>query len=190
MRQFAEQVHLRNGIRPGCNVVVRAWRGPALAMFEGLLAAGVPLAEIVDRTLAAYPDHVQEQKIHNLVVDAGLNLLRDFLDGDTVTGFQKIVLGTGTASAAAGDTALGAEVFRADFTAKTTADKKVTITLYLSSSESNGVTLSEAGIYAGAASAVTDSGTLYARSKYSGIYKDNSVGITYSWENTLADDGV
>lgn len=119
---------------------------------------------------------------HNLIVLAGRNLLRDFLyDGatPTVDGLTHFAVGTGVTAATANDTTLGTEVFRDTITQKIKDAAKLTVKYYLASGSANGSTLTEAGIFN--ASAV---GTMYARVTHTGIAKDATISITYSWDLT------
>lgn len=119
---------------------------------------------------------------HNLVVTVGMNLVRDFLYGDAVSGLSWFAIGTDTTAAAAGNTTLGAETLRKVFTTITKSSAKLTMNIYLDSTEGNGVTLSEAALFGGAASVTPNSGTLFARVKHTAIVKTSSIGISYNWD--------
>jgi hypothetical protein len=120
---------------------------------------------------------IATQEHHNLVVDDGLNLLRDFLDGATVAGLSHFALGTGTAAVLAADTALDTEVFRDTFAGTTTASKTLTISYFLNSGDANGNTLSEAGLFND-----PTAGTMFARVLLSpAIVKTSSIAVTFTW---------
>ena len=122
-----------------------------------------------------------EQAAHNLVVNDGLNLIRDLLDGDAVAGITHFAVGTGTAAATAGDTALGTEVFRAAVTGRTSNSQQLVVSYYLPSGSANGNTLTEAGLF-NAASV----GTMFARVKLaSSIVKTASIAVTFTWTINL-----
>jgi len=52
---------------------------------------------------------------NNLIVDVGLDKLRDLVQGDSEADVTQYAYGTGTTSEAAGDTRLEYEVYRSDF---------------------------------------------------------------------------
>ena len=118
---------------------------------------------------------------HNLFVDAGLNLLRDFLDSDSVTGIERFAIGTGTTAVSASDTVLGTEVHRGALTQKTSTAKTLTIKYYLASTEANGNTITEAGLFANGATDTVDTGTLCARVLTTADAKTNAEAWTYTW---------
>lgn len=121
------------------------------------------------------------QQAHNLVVNAGLNLIRDLLDGDSVAGITHFAVGTGTAAALAGDTALGGEVFRDAVTARTSNAQQLVVSYYLASGSANGNTLTEAGLFNAAST-----GTMFARVKLaSAIVKTASIAVTFTWTINL-----
>ena len=125
---------------------------------------------------------LHRQRVHNLVVTAGRNLLRDFLNGDAVTGLTHFAVGTDATAAAATDTTLGAEVFRDALTAKVEDTAKLTCRYYLASGDANGDTLAEAGLLTAAVA-----GTMYARVVLaSTIAKTTSIAVTFTWELTFS----
>lgn len=124
---------------------------------------------------------LDHQEIHNLAVTAGRNLLRDFLNGDAVTGLTHFAVGTGTNAVTAADTALQTEVFRDVITKKTKDAAKLTAQYYLASGSANGYTLAEAGLFNAATA-----GTMYARVKFaSTIAKTASIAVTFTWDLTF-----
>jgi len=125
---------------------------------------------------------LHQQEHHNLVVDAGLNLLRDFLDGDAVTGITHFGYGTGTTAPTAAETALVAQTARDVLTGKVgTVSKTWTATYYMSSSTGNGSTYGEAGLFTAASG-----GTMFARVKLNpAIAKTASIAVTFSWSINL-----
>jgi len=125
---------------------------------------------------------IRREKVGNLAVLAGRNLLRDFLYGDAVTGLGRFALGTDSAVPTTNDTALRTEVFRDQFTKATKESGKLTAQYYLSSTSANGNTLQEAGAFANGATDTPGSGTLYARVTFSPIEKTSSIAVTFTWE--------
>lgn len=131
---------------------------------------------------AATGELVERQEAHNLVVNAGLNLIRDLLDGDAPAGLTYMAYGTGTTAVAASQTALVTEVFREAVTQRVSDAQSLTVKHYLAAGSANSNTLAEIGIFnAGAA------GTMFARVKLaSTIVKTSSVTVTVSWAINLA----
>lgn len=127
------------------------------------------------------------RRVHNLVLDAGLNLLRDLINGTVTSGnVTHVAVGTGTTPPAGTDTALVAEVFRDVVTARTVSPKAVNFQLVLASTQANGHNLTEAGlIVAGLVPEV-----LFARAIFEAVPKDETVTVTLSWDVTFAAGGV
>jgi hypothetical protein len=123
---------------------------------------------------------VSRQCFNNLVTLAGRNLVRDLLRGESTLELSHFAVGTGTAAAAATDTALGAEVHRDLITQTTVADGQLTERFYLPSTAANGSTLTEAGLFTAASG-----GTLYARVTHAGIAKTSSIAVSYDWVITI-----
>lgn len=132
-------------------------------------------------TDAATGELLNEQHHHNLVVNDGLNLIRDLLDGDAVAGLTHLAVGTGTAATTAASAALGTEVFRDAVIGRTSNAQQLVISYYLGSGSANGNTLSEAGIFNAASS-----GTMFARVKLgTTIVKTASIAVTFNWTINL-----
>lgn len=122
---------------------------------------------------------LQRQQVHNLVVTAGKNLIRDHLYGDSVAGLTHFAVGSGTAIPLVTDVVLQTEVFIDTLTSKTKDVGKLTCAYYLGTSSANGYTLSEAGLFNAA-----DEGAMYARAIYTGIQKTALIAVNYTWEVT------
>lgn len=123
---------------------------------------------------------LQEQSTHNIVTNAGINLLRDFLSGSSVTGITHLAVGSGTSSPSKTDTTLGSELARAAVGARTATAQKLTVTYTLpSSSAANGHNLTEAGLFN-----ASSSGTMYARATHTAIAKTDAKMVSYTWELT------
>lgn len=126
-------------------------------------------------------DIVASGEAHNLVTSAGLNLVRDLLDGDSVAGITHFAVGTGTAAVTALDTALGSEVFRDNVTSRETTPQQLTVKYYLGSAEANGSALSEAGL-----ANASSGGTLFARVLLTPVInKSSAIAVTFSWSINL-----
>lgn len=130
---------------------------------------------------AATGAELARQEHHNLVVNAGLNLIRDLLDGDAVAGLTHFAVGTGTTAVSASQTALITEVSRAAVTSRTSNAQQLVVSYYLPSGTANGNTLAEAGIFNAAST-----GTMFARVKLSPtIIKTASIAVTFTWTINL-----
>ncbi len=108
----------------------------------------------------------QTINLSNLITDAGLNYMRDLLDGvvNPPTEIGYIALGSSSTAPANGDIKLGAEFFRKAVTKQEIpATGQVQTTCYVAPYEAN-QQIQEIGVFAGpAASATPDSGVLIAR---------------------------
>lgn len=122
------------------------------------------------------PQPVQRQ--HNLVVNAGKDMLRDLLFGDVLGGLTTFKVGTNATAVVVGDTALNTSVFSDVLTARTKSSQSLTVKYYLGTLSANGNTLREAGIF-------NASTTMYARVVLgSPIVKTSSVIVTFTWTLT------
>jgi len=68
---------------------------------------------------------VKSSRIHNLVVNGGLNMLRNFMAGDTPSNPKALSIGTDATAAENTDTELGAEVLRSAATISKPNDYQV-----------------------------------------------------------------
>lgn len=123
---------------------------------------------------------VYEDTEDNLVILTGRNLIRDFLFGDAVSGLTHMAVGTDTTDPA--NTPAITEVFRKVFTAKTKSDGKLTLDMYLSSQEANGSTITSAAIFGNGATDTAGTGTQYNKVTFTGIPKDNTLTVTFTWD--------
>jgi hypothetical protein len=130
--------------------------------------------------------NIRTEEYHNLAVDVGLNLIRDFMNGDAVTGLNggRFALGTSSTLEAPTDTALGMEVFRDQFTKITKLDKGLEIKYFLSSTSANGNAIAEAGLFGNGATGTAGSGTMYARVTFPAEDKTNAEAWTFTWTLT------
>ena len=96
----------------------------------------------------------------NRVVNGGLDLIAERLRGNTaVSGVTKYALGTGSTPPVAGDTALQAEGYRGLLTQTRVSAGELKVTLFLGSSEGNGLTYTEGGAF-------NDEGTMLCRALF------------------------
>jgi hypothetical protein len=131
---------------------------------------------------AATGELLHREALHNMVVDAGLNLIRDLLDGDAPAGLTYMAVGTGSTAAAAGDTTLGTEVFRGAVSQRVSTAKTLTVKWFVGSTQANGSTLTEAGIFN-----ASSGGTMFARAVLATpIAKSSAITVTLTWAINLA----
>jgi len=117
---------------------------------------------------------------HNLVVNAGKDLLRDFLHGDAVTGLTHFGVGNGTTLPALSQTNLvGASTYRFAVSALVKTAQQLQVVHGLGIGDANGTTLTECGVFTAIAA-----GTMYCRATHTGIAKTAGITITYTWNLT------
>ena len=127
------------------------------------------------------------EKKHNLVVTTGLNIVRDLLL-NIGSPPNALAVGKGGTATHSGMETLESEVFRQAFTRKTSAVARVTYQYFLGTADGNVTapdTLQEAGLFAGSGfNGVTPTigGSLFARTTFSPIAKDNTITIVFTWE--------
>lgn len=118
----------------------------------------------------------------NLVVDSGINLVRDLLGG---TGHRPshIGLGTGTTAENFGDTSIETEQYRSVITRRDQLSKAIEFQLFLGLNEGNGFSYTEAGLLETGLQngSVGDPATLVARDVFTGVIKNNTVELTLTW---------
>lgn len=117
----------------------------------------------------------------NKIVLAGLDLVRDLLAGSN-TAPTHIGVGTSATAPAAGDTALGVEVFRNWITRRIPDPQKITFQLFLGTGDANGNTLVEAGIFN-----QDTGGDMLSRVTFAGIVKTVAITATLTWEITISE---
>ena len=125
---------------------------------------------------------VQAGRSKNLVVNSGLNLIRDMVAGDFHKAPSHLWIGTNTTAAAATDTtATITAPYKKIITARTRMDKSVSIQTFIGTSEGNGVTYNEAGMV----TTFNGTDTLFARTVITPIVKTASISVTLTWVFTL-----
>lgn len=119
--------------------------------------------------------------VRNLVVDAGLNLICDRLVGTSESVMSHMAVGTDSTAAAAGDTALGAQLSaREALDSAVVSGSAVTYVATFEAGKSTGA-VSEAGIF-NAASA----GTMLCRTTFPVVNKAADDTLSITWTITLA----
>ena len=154
---------------------------------KSVLAIPLETNLIIDVNDAGSGKLLRQTKVHNLVVNSGLNLVRDLL-ANTGRAPNTLAIGTGTSATTAIMTALQTEVYRYYFSRRVTSTSNVRYQLYLDSStpSTQPHTIGEAGIFSGASfygsSAPATGGTMFARATFTPFLKDSSVTVTFTWD--------
>ena len=133
-------------------------------------ATGNVLIEVHDRAGRL----LRRQRSKNLVVDTGLNLVRDLLAGG---GFRPshIAVGTSSGSTLPSATGLGNEVYRQAIDRRAVTDKSISLQVLIDTDDGNGFLLAEAGLF--------ESSTLVARELITpAISKTSSIQVTITHE--------
>jgi hypothetical protein len=120
---------------------------------------------------------LSENIVENTITTAGKNLLRDALivPGPRQT-LNYLAVGTGSPTA----NGLGIEVHRDMLDIPIISDATFTLTFYISSTECNGLILTEAALYTEAVG-----GVCFATTTYDHIDKSVSVTVIYEWTITI-----
>jgi hypothetical protein len=124
----------------------------------------------------------REHHGHNLVTNAGLAAIAAAFGSSTAGLVTHFGLGSSNTAAAAGDVALGSEVSKPLITYVSSSGAVATMQYYLSSSQLNGSTLREAGLWC-------NTTTLLARYIFSDADfapKTNAVAGVFTWTLTIA----
>jgi len=131
---------------------------------------------------------VKVQQVHNLVVDAGCNMVRDLIRGTIANMVTHIAFGHGTTAPIASNTELEDEhirkAFYPDYPPSASA-KTLTYGYTLQKAEGAMGVLSEIGLFT-----ASTAGIMYARATFTGINKTADNTIIVSWELSWDDDGV
>ena len=116
-----------------------------------------------------------------MIVNTGLNLMRDFLAGDAPTPPSHFAVGTSETDVVAGDTTLGAEVERKVVTTKTISGNGILEYVgELLSTEANGNDLAEVGVLNAATA-----GDLLLRTTHTPYSKTADFSVKYVVRHTL-----
>ena len=119
------------------------------------------------------------QEIHNLVVTAGKNYVADRIKNNS-TVMSHMAIGTGTAAAAAGNTALGSEQARTALTSSTVTDNEIVYVDTFAAGTGTGA-ITEAGIFN-----ASSGGTMLCRTVFSVVNKGASDAMTITWTVTVS----
>tara|TARA_B100000963_G_C22574967_1_gene647947 strand:+ start:416 stop:838 length:423 start_codon:yes stop_codon:yes gene_type:complete len=119
------------------------------------------------------------QEVPNLVVTAGKNYVADRIKNNS-TVMSHMAIGTGTAAAAAGNTALGSESARTSLTSSTVTDNEIVYVDTFAAGTGTGA-ITEAGIFN-----ASSGGTMLCRTVFSVVNKGASDAMTITWTVTVS----
>lgn len=129
----------------------------------------------------------EEREVDNLVVTAGkaaiANHIASGAPSPSALRVNKIAIGTGTNSPAAGDTQLQTETFRKDTASANSVSNVATVTAFYTAAETSG-TFREAGLFMGG-TASANTGTLLSRVAIN-ITKTTAQTMTIEWTITIS----
>ena len=119
------------------------------------------------------------QEVPNLVVTAGKNYVADRIKNNS-TVMSHMAIGTGTAAAAAGNTALGSESARTALTSSTVTDNEIVYVDTFAAGTGTGA-ITEEGIFN-----ASSGGTMLCRTVFSVVNKGASDAMTITWTVTVS----
>lgn len=122
----------------------------------------------------------QTQSGHNVITTAGIQEIVNLMTGSG-SAFTHFAIGSGSTSASSGQTALVTETTRALFTNEIISTDRITWQYLLPATASNGVTLSEAGVFNDASA-----GTMLNRYTYTSFTKNSGIQALYTVVLTIS----
>lgn len=123
----------------------------------------------------------EEREIPNLVVDAGLDFIASRMGGTSSAVMSHMGLGSDNTAAAAGNTALGAQLgSRVGLTSSTVTDNTIQYIATFGAGEGTGAVV-EAGIFNDATA-----GDMLCRTVFSVVNKDADDTLSVTWTITLS----
>ena len=120
-----------------------------------------------------------ERTVDNLVVTSGLGYIASRMKDATASVMSHMAIGSGTATAAAGNTALGTELGRVALTSTTVSGNGVSYVATFGPAVGTGA-VTEAGLFNGATS-----GTMLCRTVFSVVNKDAGDTMSITWTVTI-----
>lgn len=120
------------------------------------------------------------QEVPNLVVTTGKNFVASRIKDTTEAAMSHMAIGTGTASAASGQTTLSAEVDRNVLTSTTVANNTVTYVCAFGAGEGTGAVV-EAGLFN-----ASSAGTMFCRTVFAVVNKGASDSMSIQWTITVS----
>ena len=118
-----------------------------------------------------------------MIVDTGLDLIKDLVNGDSSSNLTHGAVGTDNTAPTSADTALGGENTRKTFEGYTDDDRETIFEIWIASTEGNGVTLQEVGLFNAGAG-----GDMLARSTFTGIAKDATKELLVEYKVVYSDE--
>lgn len=138
---------------------------------------GIKYNAVIRRINAHTGDVIDEERIHNIVVNNGLERVARRLFANTLNYFEHVAIGTNNTAAAATDAALGNEVKRALATVSYVASYKAQFDKVFTFNTGESYTITEAGIF----DSLTPAGsTMFNRLVFTGksVDQDTSLSVT------------
>ena len=120
------------------------------------------------------------QEVPNLVVTAGKGFVASRMKDATTNAMSHMSIGTNTASAAAGNTGLGAEAARVALTSTTVSSNTITYVATFGTGVGTGA-ITEAGLFN-----ASSSGTMLCRTVFAVVNKGSSDSMTITWTVTVS----
>lgn len=126
----------------------------------------------------------QEQEVNNLVVTAGLGFIASRMTGTAANVMSHMAIGTGTSSALAANTTLGAEAARVALTTSGGTASGATVTYaatFPAGTPASLTAVTEAGIFN-----ASSGGTMLCRTVFAVVNKDVGDTMSITWTVTMA----
>jgi len=120
------------------------------------------------------------QEVDNLVVTAGKGYVASRIKDASATAMSHMAIGSGSTSAAAGDTALGSELGRVALTSTNVSGAVVTYVATFAAGTGTGAVTEAALLNA------SSSGTMLCRTVFSVVNKGASDSMTITWTVTVS----
>lgn len=121
----------------------------------------------------------EEQTVDNLVVTAGLNFIASRIKDASSNVMSHMAVGSGTAPAAAANTALGTELGRVALTSTTVTNNQVAFVATFGAGVGTGA-VTEAGLFS-----ASTSGTMLCRTVFSVVNKEAADTMSITWTVTI-----
>jgi hypothetical protein len=124
----------------------------------------------------------QEETVKNLVVTTGLGFIASRMAGTSANVMSHMAIGTGTSSALAANTTLGAEAARVALASTTVTGAAVAyVASFPAGTPASLTAITEAGIFN-----ASSSGTMLCRTVFSVVNKDVNDTMSITWTVTMA----
>lgn len=120
-----------------------------------------------------------ERTVDNLVVTTGLNYIASRMRDATATAMSHMAIGSGTATAAAANTALGTELGRVSLTSTTVSGNGVSYVASFGPAVGTGA-ITEAGLFN-----ASSGGTMLCRTVFAVVNKEAGDTMSITWTVTI-----